>query len=104
MKKASFEDIGLMRPNGIVLLLAGIGLFVFGLQYDPTFATGQEPLYGLASDRMFNIGMVTEKLVMLISGSTLSLMGSVMLQAAGIRRDIRHAATIDRDPSQPDAE
>ncbi len=103
MKRESFEDISLMRSTGQLLFIAGLGVFAWGLNFDATFAASEPSLYGVEPDRIFNIGLVAEKLTFLIGGATLGLFGSGMMLAAGIRRDIRHAATIQPEPSRPDA-
>ena len=74
---------------GWPLLIGGLCLTGWGFFADATFATDPDA-YGLVSERMYNLGLITEKLVMLIGGCTAAIMGLILVVGANI---VESAAT-----------
>lgn len=77
---------------GVALLLAGAGLIVWGLLFDPTVESVSE--YGV--DRIVNLGRLTTQILIFCGGGFAAVGGMVWLAASGIRKDIRLAVSRGR--------
>lgn len=96
-KRPAMQDISADPLMGWVLVAAGLALVGWGIVFDPTITSGG--LYD--EDRIINLGLLAQKLMIFIGGCAVSVAGVTWLLSFGIRSDIRRALTRLEEPSPP---
>ena len=97
--KQGLEDNGHDAVFGWIVVVAGFCLIGWGALFDATIATSSPYL----DERIFNLGELAKKLIILGAGGFTVLIGTVILAAYGVRSDLRKMANREA-PSQPAAE
>ncbi|WP_312595486.1 hypothetical protein [Brevundimonas sp.] len=92
------DDISTMPIAGWGWCILGLVGLVYGVTFDATVESSTSYL----DDRIFNLGQLATKFMILGAGSLSLLGGIAVLLAYGVRKDIR--AFAGRDPSPQDAE
>lgn len=77
------DEVSMMAVVGVILTIAGLALLSWGWLFDATIDSGVS-LYGLDSDRTYNIGLVTTKLSLLITGGSAFAAGIAALAARSL--------------------